>query len=79
MNPSVQAQSDDAWDAGDMGCGELVFLLAQRMRALGPGKLLALIATDLGAPHDIPAWCRLTGNTLVAANPPHFLIRSKES
>jgi tRNA 2-thiouridine synthesizing protein A len=79
MNPSVQAQSDDAWDAGDMGCGELVFLLSQRMRALGPGKLLTLTATDLGAPHDIPAWCRLTGNTLVAANPPHFLIRSKES
>jgi tRNA 2-thiouridine synthesizing protein A len=79
MNPSVQAQSDDAWDAGDMGCGELVFLLSQRVRALGPGKLLELISTDLGAPHDIPAWCRLTGNTLVAANPPHFLIRSKES
>ena len=28
--------ADDAWDAGDMGCGELVFLLFQRMRALGP-------------------------------------------
>jgi tRNA 2-thiouridine synthesizing protein A len=79
MNPSVQARLDDAWDAGDMGCGELVFLLAQRMRALGPGKLLTLTATDLGAPHDIPAWCRLTGNTLVAANPPRYLIRSKES
>jgi tRNA 2-thiouridine synthesizing protein A len=77
MEPSVQA--DDVWDAGDMGCGELVFLLAQRTRALGPGKVLELVATDLGAPHDIPAWCRLTGNRLLVASPPHYFIRSKES
>jgi tRNA 2-thiouridine synthesizing protein A len=77
MKPSVQA--DDVWDAGDMGCGELVFLLAQRTRALGPGKVLELVATDLGAPHDIPAWCRLTGNALLTANPPRYFIRSKES
>ena len=77
MDPSVQV--DDVWDAGDMGCGELVFLLAQRARALGPGKVLELVATDLGAPHDIPAWCRLTGNALLTANPPRYFIRSKES
>ncbi len=77
MNEPVQP--DDTWDAGDMGCGELVFLLSQRMRALGPGKLLTLTATDLGAPHDIPAWCRLTGHALVGAHPPRYLIRSKES
>ncbi len=70
--------SDDAWDAGDMGCGELVFLLSQRMRALGPGKVLELTATDLGAPHDIPAWCRLTGHALLDASPPRYLIRSRE-
>jgi tRNA 2-thiouridine synthesizing protein A len=70
--------ADDAWDAGDMGCGELVFLLAQRMRALGPGLVLELTATDLGAPQDIPAWCRMTGHALLAAAPPRYLIRSKE-
>lgn len=71
-------QVDDTWDAGDMGCGELVFLLSQRMGALGPGRLLELIATDLGAPHDIPAWCRMTGHSLEQAHPPRYLIRSKE-
>ena len=76
MDPSFQA--DDVWDAGDMGCGELIFLLAQRTRSLGPGRVLDLIATDLGAPHDIPAWCRMTGNDLLVARPPHYLIRSKE-
>ena len=77
MKPSVQA--DDVWDAGDMGCGELVFLLAQRTRALGPGTVLELVATDLGASHDIPAWCRLTGNRLLFVSPPRYFIRSKES
>jgi tRNA 2-thiouridine synthesizing protein A len=76
MNQPVLA--DDAWDAGDMGCGELVFLLAQRMRALGPGLVLELTATDLGAPQDIPAWCRMTGHALLVAAPPRYLIRSKE-
>ena len=76
MGPSFQA--DDVWDAGDMGCGELIFLLAQRTRSLGPGRVLDLIATDLGAPHDIPAWCRMTGHVLLDASPPRYLIRSKE-
>jgi len=76
MDRSVRP--DDTFDAGDMGCGELVFLLAMRMRTLGPGKLLELVATDLGAPHDIPAWCRMTGHALLSASPPRYLIRSKE-
>ena len=68
---------DDGWDAGGMGCGELVFLLMQRLAALAPGQVLKLTATDLGAPHDIPAWCRLTGNSLVRAQHPHYFIRRK--
>lgn len=70
---------DDTWDAGDMGCGELVFDLMLRLRRLRPGQILRLRATDLGAPHDIPAWCRVTGNRLVRAEPPHYLIERKES
>jgi tRNA 2-thiouridine synthesizing protein A len=67
-----------SWDAGGMGCGELVFELMMKLRALGPGKLFLLTAADPGAPHDLPAWCRLTGNALVRADPPRYLIRSKE-
>lgn len=72
-------QPDDAWDAGDMGCGELVFLLMQRLGSLRPGQVLKLTAMDLGAPHDIPAWCRMTGNPLLRAQHPHYFIRRKES
>jgi tRNA 2-thiouridine synthesizing protein A len=66
-----------SWDAGDMGCGELVFELMMQLRALAPGQVFRLTTRDAGAPHDIPAWCRLTGHALVRAEPPHYLIRRK--
>ncbi len=70
--------SDVTWDAGDMGCGDLVLELRQRMEALRPGQILALVARDPGAPADIPAWCRMTGHALVAEQHPTYLIRRKE-
>ena len=60
----MQLPSDDIWDAADMGCGDLVLRLRQRLRAM-PGKTLKVIATDAGAAEDIPAFCRMTGDTLV--------------
>ncbi|MDO5682546.1 MAG: sulfurtransferase TusA family protein [Propionibacteriaceae bacterium] len=68
----------DRWDAGDMGCGELVIKLRGRMLALEPGQLFELIATDPGGLEDIPAWCRLTGHNLVLVDFPSYLIRRKE-
>jgi tRNA 2-thiouridine synthesizing protein A len=68
---------DEAWDAGELGCGELVIVLFLRLRALPPGARFLLTATDPGAVHDIPAWCRLTGHALLSAEPPHFLIQRK--
>ena len=70
---------DEAWDAGGMGCGELVFELMLRLRAMRPGAVLALTAADPGARYDLPAWCRMTGNPLLRAEHPHYLIRRKES
>src|SRR5579871_3205194 len=52
----------DFWDAGDMGCGELVMALRVRLLKLAPGDVLELTARDPAAPHDLPAWCRLTGH-----------------
>lgn len=69
---------DDAWDAGDMGCGELVLELRGRMLALAPGAVLRLTARDPGAPEDLPAWCRMTGHVLVRAEHPLYWIRRKE-
>ena len=70
-------QPEDAqWNAGDLGCGELVMELRMRLRNM-PGQTLKLTATDAGASQDLPAWCRMTGNQLVSAEPPYFWIRAK--
>ncbi len=66
------------WDAGDMGCGDLVLELRMRLRAIPPGQVLEVRATDPGAPEDLPAWCGLTGNRLVRAAPPRYWIERKE-
>ena len=70
--------SDAEWDAGDMGCGDLVLELRARVEGLVPGRILRLTARDPGAPADIPAWCRMTGHALVSAQHPIYVIRRKE-
>ena len=71
--------TDDAWDAGDMGCGELVMELRIRLNSRPPGTVFTVRATDSAAPEDIPAWCRLTGHGLVSADHPLYRIRRRES
>lgn len=66
------------WDAGHMGCGELLVALSKRLRQM-PSQTLKLVALDPGAALDLPAWCRLTGNDLLRHEPESgtFWIRSK--
>jgi tRNA 2-thiouridine synthesizing protein A len=61
---SSEPTHDDFWDAGDMGCGDLVVRLRMKLKA-NPGKTFKVKATDRGAPADLPAFCRMTGDTLV--------------
>jgi len=68
----------DEWDAGNMGCGELLMELRFRMNSLAPGQIFKLIALDPGAIEDIPAWCRLTGHALVSTEHPLYVIRRRE-
>ncbi|HVK15604.1 MAG TPA: sulfurtransferase TusA family protein [Fimbriiglobus sp.] len=72
------AVTDATWDAGDMGCGELVMELRIRLNSLAPGSVFTVRATDPAAPEDIPAWCRLTGHGLVSAEHPLYCIRRRE-
>ena len=71
--------ADEEWDAGDLGCGELVLGLLVRMASLRPGQILRLVACDPGAQADLPAWCRMTGHVLVSAEHPVYYIRRKEN
>lgn len=77
MNSNAQVPTQ--WDAGNMGCGELILELKLRLGPLSPGSTFKLIARDPGVPEDLPAWCRMTGHRLVSAAPPEFLIERKSS
>jgi tRNA 2-thiouridine synthesizing protein A len=70
---------DHEFDAGTMGCGELILELRLRLARLPSGAKFRLVATDPGVPEDLPAWCRMTGHRLLNAAPPHFLIERKHS
>lgn len=70
-NTEVSANFDAEWDAGDLGCGDLVLELRGKLLAM-PGKVLKLIARDPGAPADIPAYCRMTGHQLLHDEPAGF-------
>jgi tRNA 2-thiouridine synthesizing protein A len=81
MSPGSPAPrvADAEWDAGELGCGDLVLELRLRMDAMQPGQLLKLIARDPGARADIPAWCRMTGHALIEQQHPLYQIRRKEN
>lgn len=72
------SDADEFWDAGDMACGHLLVELRRRLRAM-PGRTLRLVALDPGAPEDLPAFCRVTSNELVHAEPENhaYWIRSR--
>ncbi|MFN6145197.1 MAG: sulfurtransferase TusA family protein [Planctomycetota bacterium] len=67
------------YDAGDLGCGDLVLELRGKLREIGPGEVLRVFARDPAAPVDLPAWCGLTGHTLVRATHPEYHLQRKPS
>ncbi len=67
------------WDAGNAGCGRFVFDLARKVNQLSPGDTLRITAHDSGVATDLPAWCRMTGHTLIFAEHPVYEIRRKET
>jgi tRNA 2-thiouridine synthesizing protein A len=65
------------WEAGELGCGQLVFELRRQLDGVDPGDDLEVVTHEPGAPVDLPAWCRMTGHTLVSAEHPTYVIRRK--
>ncbi len=60
MNGDIQL------DAGEAGCSELIMLIFQTLKRMVPGQSLEVLAHDQMTDIDISAWCRMTGNVLVA-------------
>lgn len=65
MTEQISIKPDETLDLGVKACGELVIGLMRKARTIADGKVLEVRALDAGAPDDIPAWCRMTGNKLL--------------
>ena len=53
-------------DVRRMLCPMPVIRSQDRIEQLQPGDTLAVICTDPGARHDIPAWCRVNGHEVLS-------------
>lgn len=63
------------FDGGDTGCGELLLDLLLFMKKQPSDAIIEVRALDPGAPLEIPAWCRLTKNSLLATEHPLYTIK----
>ncbi len=52
-------------DARGLLCPLPVIRTQDAVRALAPGDLMDVLATDPGVLHDIPAWCQVHGHRVV--------------
>lgn len=68
---------ESRFDGGEDGCGEVLLELRIHVRSMAPETRLAILARDTGARIEIPAWCRLTGHTLLEARHPFYWVRIK--
>ena len=63
---------------GELGCGDLIYELREQFTRVRPGAVVRIVSNDPGGPREIPAWCEMTGRTLIAADPPYYLIRARK-
>ena len=68
---------DRRFDGTGTGCGEILVDLKLFFLPLSSGTRVLVINQDGGAPIEMPAWCRLTGNRLLQAEHPFYLVQRK--
>ncbi len=72
---------DEEIDATGLLCPLPVLRARKRLRAMGPGQVLRLIATDPAAVIDVPHFCAEAGHALIgteaAAAAQVYLIRRR--
>jgi 5-methyltetrahydropteroyltriglutamate--homocysteine methyltransferase len=56
-------------DGGSLDCGSgLLLLIRKQIDPLDPGQILEIRSTEPSVEEDLPSWCRMTGNELLAAS-----------
>lgn len=61
-------QPDRVLDCSGLLCPLPVIRTSKAIKEIGIGQVLKVIATDPGAPADMEAWARQTGNELIDAH-----------
>ena len=61
-------------------CPGPIIELAKALPGIAVGELLAIVADDPAARHDVAAWCRMRGQEYVGEEPaddgvPRFVVR----
>lgn len=54
-------------DARRLLCPLPVIRTQDRIKTLAPGSEVTVRCTDPGALHDVPAWCRIHGHTVLGS------------
>ncbi|WP_436698373.1 sulfurtransferase TusA family protein [Nocardioides sp. BYT-33-1] len=67
-------------DCRDLPCPRPIIELAKALPTVAVGDLLAVVARDPAARHDIPAWCRMRGQEYVGEEvaddgAPRYVVR----
>jgi TusA-related sulfurtransferase len=67
-------------DCRGLPCPRPIIELARALPTVEVGELLAVVADDPAARHDVPAWCRLCGQEYVgeqtaADGLPRYVVR----
>lgn len=63
---------------GELGCGDLIYELREQFTRLQPEAIVRIVSNDAGGPHEIPAWCEMTGRTLLKMDPPFYTIKARK-
>lgn len=71
----------DTLDCVGLYCPMPIVKTAQKMKEMKAGDVLEIIADDKGIKHDMPAWCKATGNECLSIRDEgievHVLVRKK--
>jgi len=64
----MDIEPDKVLDCSGMNCPMPVVKTSSAIKTLEVGQVLKVIATDPGAPADMQAWARQTGNELLVSD-----------
>ena len=71
----IVVDKDATLDTKGLMCPMPIVQLAKKVKEMRPGQVLELVADDVGAKEDVPAWCSRTGHQLVGSEQDGRILR----